>query len=314
MTRLRLWCTALLAWFAVFFNIERLYAPLNISSFVYVLAAGCSVLVLLCPWLVRLRLRNLLLCVLAVLLGLKHALGYRIGGGYLPITVTEFCAAAVSIALARQVALLFEVFQTALFHNMVGELENRTQPFDESGQAGIYREVRRARLFERPLALLAISLAPRGVQAAKDRFMREMTQRMLGQYVTARVADLLSRGLKDCDVIVRRNCHFVVLLPETRPEQARAVSQRLQADAQQKLGLELNIGLATFPDEEVTLVRLLERAEEKMRGREGQAADRVANGQAPCNELSAAHQPAREETAVARSEHDSPRLEPDAIT
>ena len=42
MARLRLWIAATLGWLLVFFNIERFHEPINLASFVYVLAAAVA--------------------------------------------------------------------------------------------------------------------------------------------------------------------------------------------------------------------------------------------------------------------------------
>jgi hypothetical protein len=263
MTRLRLWCAALLAWFFLLFNVERLYAPLDLASFVYALAALLSLGIIFFPFAGRLSWPSTALALLVALLSAKWCFGYRIGQSALPLTVTEYCALGVSVAFARQLASGLEEFRTALFRCLVTDLEDRTHSFD-AGQAHLYREVRRARWFARPLSVLAIAPEPGAVEAARDRLQNEMTNRMLHQYVTARLADLLSRGLKDCDVIAQRQRHFVAVLPETKANQAEEIAGRLQDEARNCLGLDLRIGISSFPAEEVTLVRLLERAESRM--------------------------------------------------
>ena len=263
MIQLRLAFAAFAAWLLLFFNIERVHAPINISSFVYLLAAACGLAVLLWPNAHTIRPTYLLFVTLAIFIGLKLALGYPIAGTYLPITLTEFFALALTIILARRVATNYDDLRTALFSNLSVDFKNRAQPFD-SGQSDLYREVRRARLYERPLAFLAVGPAPGTVESAKDRFTEEVMRRMLRQYMTARVGDLLSRRLKDCDVLAQRNCHFVAALPETKREVALQLSRRLQAESRQELGIELNVGLCTFPDEEGTFIGLLERAEQEM--------------------------------------------------
>jgi len=43
MIRLRFWIAATLVWLLGFYNIERFHEPLNIASFVYVLAAVVAI-------------------------------------------------------------------------------------------------------------------------------------------------------------------------------------------------------------------------------------------------------------------------------
>ena len=56
----------------------------------------------------------------------------------------------------------------------------------------------------------------------------------------------------------------MVLLPEADRDDALEVMSRLRTAGQESLGLELEIGVATFPDEAVTFETLLQNAEEEM--------------------------------------------------
>jgi hypothetical protein len=249
------------------FNVERLYAPLNIASVVYVLAAVSVLVVLLWPNDRKAGLAVLLAAAAVALVLVKLSLGYPIGRSHLPITVTEYAAIAISILLARRVAAAIEEFEQATLRSMTSHLVDRSQAFQQ-GQADLYREVRRARQHRRPLSLLIMAPLESPDADVLDRFTTEAIRKMGKRYVTARLADLLSRKLKDCDLISEQNGRFVVLLPETRAKRASAVSMELQRLAQTELNLKVKIGHAVFPDDEVTLVRLLDRAEAIMRGEE----------------------------------------------
>jgi hypothetical protein len=148
---------------------------------------------------------------------------------------------------------------------MTSHLYDRSRSFTE-GQSAMCREVRRARIHGRPLAVLA--LRPRGVlsEFARARFTREVEQDMLEKYVAARLGEMLSTEVHDSDVIVHRNDHFVVLLPEADRKCAKDAVRRLKSAARRVLGLQLDVGSSVFPEEEITFVRLLERAEGDMRG------------------------------------------------
>jgi hypothetical protein len=260
LTRFRASIAGLIAWFFVLFNVERLYSPLNIASVVYVVAAAAMLLVVLWPALATLRISLLLLLCAIALVAAKAWLGFPLGRMHLPITLTEYAAIVVSVLLARQIVLGINEFQAATLRNMVSHLVDRSQPFVD-GQADIYREVRRARVHKRPLSLLVIEAQQQADPEVLDRFTTEAIRNMANRYITSRLADFLSRGLKDCDLIAERNGGFVVLLPETRAAKARSVCRRLQEEARAQLDLELRIGQCTLPDEEVTLVGLLERAQ-----------------------------------------------------
>ena len=263
MKRLRFCFFAMSLWFFVLYNIERYHGPINISSFVYVLTAAISLFIMVPSLFHRLALRWLLVLPLPLFFFLKVWFGYQIGGAKLPITITEICVIGLTIVLVRLAASTLEEFQETIITSIVGHMKRRSHSFD-TGQAEIYREIRRARLYRRPLTLMTLCAAQESVKVSMDHFTQEVLHKAVDQYITARIADLLSEELKDCDTITQRNSHFVVLLPETNWKSASALAQDLEAAARKKLGIRVKIGLASFPDQEVTFEKLLERSEGTM--------------------------------------------------
>ena len=101
MKKLRFWFVALIAWFFLFYNLERLSEPLNIASFVYVLSAILAILIMLPLWPQELSLSWLFAASLGLFLGFKWWLGYPIlGKEFLPLAVTEICCLWLTIVLA----------------------------------------------------------------------------------------------------------------------------------------------------------------------------------------------------------------------
>jgi len=264
MTKLRIWIATTIGWLLIFFSIERFHEPINLASFVYVLASVSAIAV------VSLRRSNssslgfLLLSVLCLHIGLKATLGYPVFGANLPITVTESAALLLTVLLAQRIAASIDEFEEGAADVMTMHLNGRSTPF-ETGQTDLYREVRRARQFKRRVSVMALTTDGTSTSAALNRLIEEVQNNALRRYVDARVAKLLSDETKDCDIIALNRDHFVVLLPEASAEHASRVGQRLRDLAHSKLGLNVQVGTATFPDQEVTLTGLLSRAENEMR-------------------------------------------------
>lgn len=263
MKTLRYWLVLICLWLFFLYNIERLGEPINIASFVYVYAIICSVIVILVRPLWRTPLYWSVIMAMPPFFILKILLNYEIGGSNLPITITEICAIGLSIILAGHMTRRLEELQDAVTSLTLGHLKQDTQPF-EGGQGQIYREVRRARQYKRPVALLSIVPTEETKQMQLNRFVEEAQREILNAYVSARVANLLVEQLKDYDVITQRDRHFIVLLPETDREKVSEIIERLKRTAREQLGLDFKIGLSTFPDEAVTFERLLEQAEARM--------------------------------------------------
>lgn len=281
----RTWFVVLFGWLFVFYNIERLHEPINLASFVYALVPVCCLPIILVRQFHRMPPTYPLAAVLPAALVMKGFLGYQIAGQQLPLTVTELGALAVTILLSHRIGRGLEEFYQAVATTAQTRMDDRSMPF-ELGQAEMYREVRRARQFHRPLTMLTITANEDSMQASLDRFIREVQQMTVRQYVTSKLASLLSSQMKDCDIITYRDDHFVAVLPETEREGAMRVVEQLRSAAQSELGLQLKIGTCTFPEEEVTFVNLLSNAESQLievlhNGRRSAAGKAAARKQSP---------------------------------
>jgi GGDEF domain-containing protein len=258
MKRLHFWFAIAVVWLFLLYNLERLQEPIHMAGFVYPFTAAVALWVLVTP-LPRLPLFWWMVLPLPAYLALKAGLGHPIAGAELPLTVTEICAIELTILIACRVARTLVEFRETASHLLVGPTGVATS-FD-AGQAEIYRELRRARRYQRPLSLLSIAIGDGTPRAANDRLLEELQRESLERYALGQLARLLAERTKDSDLITRRNEHFVALLPETRREAAEEIARRLATEAAEKLGLTLHVGLSSFPDEEVTFEKLLERAE-----------------------------------------------------
>ncbi|NCF65121.1 MAG: hypothetical protein GWP61_04050 [Chloroflexi bacterium] len=279
MKNLRYSFVAICAWFFFFYNIEKLFGVVNIATFVYVLVLVYAVLIILLRPLQRIPLYGLLLLSLLPYIILKIEAGRAIMGTGLPIAVTEICAIWITVVLIRQMSTGLEGFRESITKLTVGRLEKGTDPFD-TGQSQIYQEIRRARRYQRPATLLAIGVSEHSLQISLDRFVKDAQYEIVDKYVEARIANFLSTELGDLNIILQRDDHFIVLLPEADRDEALEIMNRLRTDGQESLGLDLQIGVATFPEEAVTFETLLQNAEEEM-------ASLVAAGQNEINLTSA---------------------------
>lgn len=270
MKELRWWIAALVAWLFALYNLERIHEPINIASFVYAFTAAVAIALLLFEGLCRRPWFWVAGLLLAAFFAVKVWLGYRIAGAHLPLTITEIVAIGMTLVLARQIVVTVQHFQKATSDTLLMHLSDRAALFEENGQEDLYREVRRARRFDRPLALVTLAPGSVSLNGSANRFMEEFQRDLLQKYINGRIADLLSRQVRDCDLIAQSNSHFILLLPETSRESAEEIVRRMAAAAEEELGLKMQIGLATFPDQEITFAGLLERAEAEMRSQQFQ--------------------------------------------
>ncbi len=263
----RWWHAGMVAWLFALYNVERLHAPLNLASFVYPLAALSALAVLLVPAAARVAIPALAAGPLLVYAALKASFGLPAFGAALPLSVTEVCALVVSVMLAARIARDRAAIESSIGIALVEHLEERCAPF-ELGQAQMVQEMRRARRFERPLSALSLAPAEGLSEVAVDEIFARVQRENLERYIFARVGRILTDQTEGSGVITQRGDHFVALLPESTGADAEALAQRLEQEIAEGLGLRVRFGIAAFPEQEVTLDALVQRAEREMRRHE----------------------------------------------
>jgi GGDEF domain-containing protein len=104
------------------------------------------------------------------------------------------------------------------------------------------------------------------MEVALDRMVQEVQQAMMKQYVLSDVARRLREGLEDYNIIARKNDHFLVLLPEVASEDLPVLAAQLRQAISDQVGVTLQVGISSFPEDAVTFESLLERAVGEMDG------------------------------------------------
>ena len=249
--RMRFIVASLILWLFLFYNIERLSGSINIITRVaYILVPIVAVLIILVPNMRKVPLGVLMVGPIPIFLVLKAWLGSRVWGAALPLTVTEICAIALTTILARWVSNGLGEFERAIANITIGQVGKLPEPFSV-GQGEMYREVRRARHHQRPLVLMAIGVEEESIQVALDRMVQEVQQAMMKQYVLSGLAKTLCHELEDYNIIAQRNDHFLALLPEVTSEQLTDLASRLRKAVSEQVGVTLQIGTASFPEDAV---------------------------------------------------------------
>jgi GGDEF domain-containing protein len=262
---MRLLVAILIIWLFLFYNIERLSKPINITKVAYVFVPLTAVIAIVIPRLRKVPLWVLLAVPLPAFLLLKAWVGYPVWGMSLPLTVTEVGVIAVTTVLARCVNNGVSEFERAIARITIGQVDRLPEPFS-TGQAEMYREVRRARHYQRPLALMAIGVGQESIRVALDRMVQEVQQAMMKQYVLSGVARRLCDELEEYNIIAKKNDHFLALLPEVTSDQLANLVGRLRQSVSEQVGVDLRIGTASFPEDALTFESLVEKAVEGMNG------------------------------------------------
>jgi GGDEF domain-containing protein len=259
MKRMRFIVAALIVWLFLFYNIERLSEPINLSSVGYTFVPLMAVLTILVPRLRKVPLAMLLVVPIPIFLMFKAWVGRPIWGTAIALTVTEICVIALTTILARWASNGLSEFESAIANITIGQIGKLPEPFS-IGQGEMYREVRRARHHQRPLVLIAIGVEEESIQVALDRMVQEVQQAMMKQYVLSDVARALCDELEDYNIIAQRNSNFFTLLPEVTPDKVTELIERLCRAVSEQVGVTLRIGTASFPEDAVTFESLVEKA------------------------------------------------------
>ena len=257
--RMRLPVTILIIWLFLFYNIERLSEPIDITRMAYTFVPLMAAVTILTPRIRKIPLWVLLVAPIPVFLVLKAWLRPRAWGASLTLTVTELCIIAITTILARWVSNGVSEFERAVARITIGQNDTLPDSFS-TGQAEMYREIKRARHHQRPLALMAIGIEKTSIQVALDRMVQEVQQAMMKRYVMSDVARRLCDKLEDYDIIAQNNDHFLILLPEVASEELSDLTNQLRQTISEQVGVTLQIGTASFPKDAVTFESLVEKA------------------------------------------------------
>ena len=262
MTRLRRAILAFIVWASFIFNIEGLFdEPVNLASLVYVLIALVAIATVGWKRLGRVRLRWALLSAVAIYLPGKVLMGYPLvgTGTALPKTVTEVAALWLTVLLARLIFLAMDDAETALTGLMVQGVGLALPTFAEK-QDDMYAEVHRARRFKRPLTLTMLQVDSTTLRTTLPHVVEEVQQTVMERFAFAKVARLLRRELVYPTVVAQDHGTFYLLMPELPAERADDRAKSLADLVRARLNMEAAVGVASFPDQALTLERLVEVA------------------------------------------------------
>ncbi len=265
MKRLRTRALVLSIWLITFYILVHYVRMVDLNPVVYFYTLVLVVVMLSIPRLSKVNLVWQLIIPVCVFLALKLLVGVPLLGNALLTTVIESAAILFTSLLLiwiREPVIEFEDAVASLTFNQTGKVVDTVV----EGQSILYREVRRARNHQRPLSIMAIAVDEGSIQGSVDRMVKEAQQSIIQQYTMANVSRTLCEKLEDCDIVVQTNNHFVVILPETKPEDLPGLIERLKKQITELVGVEIKVGTASLPQDSFTLDGLLEKATLELEG------------------------------------------------
>ncbi|HSM26099.1 MAG TPA: hypothetical protein VK856_14640 [Anaerolineaceae bacterium] len=169
----------------------------------------------------------------------------------------------ITIMLSRWLNLALNNIEQSGTETLSAENNNMSDSVNY-GLGLIYREVRRARNHQRPLALLSIAIDKNSFDSSGEDTQKNILHPKKTKDVYQDLSKMLIEQLEDCTIIVQNTDHFLAALPETTPQDLAFVVKRLHQKAGEQIGVEITIGSATLPEDEYTFEGLFERATQMM--------------------------------------------------
>jgi len=267
MNRLRNSLIAFVIHITIFFNIERLDIGvediIDIHKSIYILVLGAVLVMLVVPWFRKISTPILLFSWTAVFLAVKLLFiqdRYFLGGVYTYLTVTELSLFLIAVLLTRELSLNLGEFEQ-LVENITFNRLQKVKRISEAKEE-IQTEIYRSRRFQRPLAVVVVEQDIHSAQVA-SRLVQEAQESMVKRYISVVMARELSKQLRQTDLLLEygnREGRFAILSPETDHQAVQKVLDRVQTVAHE-LEIDINFGIASFPDQALTFETLLHTAE-----------------------------------------------------
>jgi hypothetical protein len=227
---LRLWVSGLLSWVALLPVISEAL-PYDGRGLALAWAVALALL-----WWPRLS-RTSWIPLFALLLGLCIGV-WRWADGSFADAFSEPLGVAIALVLVWGIA-------RALNH-----MERWPRPEARPGTTDpMFREVCRARRYDRALSLLALELR------------KDQPTRAGG---TAEVAALLREATRDHDLVSEREGHLLAAFPEIGTGELPALTARIEALVHERLGVALRIGSASFREDAITYDALVRQSFEAL--------------------------------------------------
>jgi len=239
-----------------------------LAAWVYGLALAAVALPLLLPALRRARPWALITITLGAYLTLKALMPHSPGTGVFEIHLAAAEAALLAVAalLSHRLASGLDGLDQALA--AVGFGDYPALPL-EGPQATneILAEMARSRRHDRPLSVAVIEPIPDSFAGAVDLAGEEVQRALRTRYVRGRLARVIADHLRRSDLLFEDPAtgRFVVLSPETLPEGAELLAERIR-QAARLLEIEVRSGSASFPEHAIAFEQLLARAQQRLAG------------------------------------------------
>lgn len=178
------------------------------------------------------------------------------------VIILEIVILEVGVWLSYQLAVGIESSESLMDALAQGTFPHRALEI-EAASAQLKNEFARSRRYHRPLSLIVVHAYPKDEEVVRE-MLKSLQRDVLSRLSNARIGQAIGEAVRQTDLLVRDQIgRYVILCPETDLESAVLLADRLCKLVEERAGLHVNCGVASFPDEALTFEDLLHLARDR---------------------------------------------------
>lgn len=178
------------------------------------------------------------------------------------IILLEFILLEGGVWISYQLAVAIDQSESLMDVLAQGTFPNRTIELDAASDR-IKTEFSRSRRYHRPVSLLVIDIRSQVDSIEKD-VLKSLQRDMLARLSSARVGQAVGEAIRQTDLLMRdHGGRFIVLCPETPLDSASLLAERIRVMLEERTGMLVTYGVASFPDEALNFEDLLYTARDR---------------------------------------------------
>ena len=178
------------------------------------------------------------------------------------VIILELVILELGVWLSYQLAVGIESSESLMNILAQGTFPNRAIEMQAASEQ-IKNEFARSRRYHRPLSLLVVQDMQRDQEVVRE-MLKSLQRDVLSRLSNARVGKSIGETLRQTDIIARDHVgRFIIFCPETDLESAMLLAERICKIVEVRAGLQVNCGVASFPDEALTFEDLLRLARDR---------------------------------------------------
>lgn len=188
---------------------------------------------------------------------------YSANKGQLSVIILEFILLEVGVWFAHQLAAQISHAESIMDALALTAFPNRARDIEAEDQR-IKIELTRSRRYQRPLSVVLIQMESEDEKSARE-MLKSVQHDLLTRFSSARVGQIIDDRIRQTDLVMKDyKDRFVVLCPETDFQSASLLANRIAQAIEERTGLHVLRGVASFPEEALTFDDLLQKARERL--------------------------------------------------